>query len=515
MRNLVFVVLLILLCFLYSVNCLTIEKFVIKNIEILETSSEKVGIVNIKFNILYTGCYYLSNVKIKLEIDEGEIISENPVRIELLNPNQIISISYLVNTTVNKDHIFNIYITWDKTYTIGDKGFVEVPEKSKTIHIQSVKHISGEPKINVKITPRSFRKNSIQDVEIQFCNNGSATAYNVNIKIDVSTPVISIENTSITFNRLDVHKCKYVHLRLSISSENFVILKLQYHYITSDNKFINEFKTLKLPVFGYTDVRVIPVTLYLSCSKINVLALRIENIGNNFVKDVRFSILSLENAILLNKSTTYILEILKPNEYRVLKLSVLIPREIVGDVVITYRLSYVLPGNVMITTVDSMKIPILRKPILEIIDIALPKEVKYGSIIPISLTIVNTGTSSAYNVNATLIIEKGGYLISDKSIFYTSIKPEDTVVASYTVNITGKDVLKFRILLTYEDQYGFKYRISKELIQKITIETRSLETMHRSTFMSRNTLMISIVTVICIGFIVMTIIYIIRRKKKV
>ncbi len=492
-----------------------VVKFEIVDVKVVEPPGTSVGPATLSVRILYAGSSYLGNVKITLHLDEGDVLSENPIRAGLLSPGSVLTLTYIVNTTARKLHHVRMSVEWDREYARTPEGLYEVSEKHEVAWLESYVYVPGRPRFDISVTPRSLVRGGAQDVVVSVCNVGSDAAYSVKIHVITSLPVLNASRAYVEVPRLDASECRSLKLRVVTISPMYnqsAAFRAHVVYFDQSGSVRSEDLAVSIPTTGAAELQIVKETTYLRDSRVGEIVIRLTNVGDVDVKDVRLTVESAEGAVLLD-GVLHELNVIKSGESKIIALRTLVPRGVSDRVVLTLRLSYSLPNNVSTTMMSVLSIPVVKAPDIRVIEVSYPREVTVNSTVPMSITIANLGTSAAYGVNVTIHPVLNAEPISATTVYFTRISPDETAVAAYTLRAAGHDRMIVRARVSYSDVYGMNYSAERDIVipvvKSITRHELS-ETMEGKMSIDARALA---VVVVCIAAACLSV-YVVRARRR-
>jgi hypothetical protein len=439
------------------------------------------GISKVTITLLYTGGTYLYNTYFRLIPCPGTTIpvsvaSTNPVYIGWITPNQQVTITYLLNTTVPLNCQSTIEITWGAQYERSAMAqvptYIQVAGSGLTsMNLPLI--IYGEPSIIATTNTTYLVGNLANPINIAIENNGSGTIYNLQVSIAVQGASMVPSMSSITIGTLNPGSTYMVTAYLVPTiTGGAVTMTISYNGIDQLGNTVSGSYTESLSVVSASPSQVIvyPVNSSLSVG-VGKLTLGIRNVNPVAIYNVTLVITST-NGLALTGNTTYDMAKIGPGSTYYLEIPIAVPVTS-GSVSITYTLSYQYVNGYPESTGGSLTLNVINMPSIMVTGYTeAPSVLTVGSTASVSITFVNTGPTPAYNLNITAIPGPGLTIVSQPSTYLGTLNPQQLSAAAFSFTITRSMNTTVTFLISYTDQFGqahsVYYTVPVEIVSNAT-----------------------------------------------
>ncbi len=508
-------------------------QFQLCGISVLRTTTNSRGPVLLSICLKHTSELFLKNVQIYVYVFNGSTITPLPITYTLVYPYQELRFNVLVNTSVEKWHLVNIKVWWEKELVAKRTISGLVPGGPYSLipssqELNATIYFPGEPELDVHVLPTVLSPSSTYLMDVKICNIGSGPMYNVKVSMSFipSSAYVIVENTrNLTFSIRELGPGKCIVDRLKVTSGpslGLVELKLFVTYVDSIGNIGQILRTYPLEITYSGVVQVIPEKLYLTAGRRNSAIVDICNRYGSTIEDVRLIVKSIQGGILMNSTMIYIGNI-SAHECRPLKLVITIPKttEMIRGVSVTYELMYKIPPDILVSKYGNIGWSIIAEPRLVITQVTTaPKHPTIGESVIISVIVENLGEAPAYNINITAAPGPGLSPVSSTYSFYPKLDSYSQLPASFTLNVTKSGTLTCAIVVRYVDPYGVVHIVKKIVTIRATSLTGSglLSSLSYSTTRSENgftmmNIIPSIIVAIVAIIIVVSIVVACRRRR--
>ncbi|NPA23010.1 MAG: hypothetical protein GXO23_01750 [Crenarchaeota archaeon] len=452
-------------------------QFRLCGVTVVKTTTSKHGPVLLSICLRHVTDLFLKNVKIYVYVFGDSTITPLPITYTLVLPYQQLRFNVLVNASVNRWHLINIEVWWEEELVSKKTIYGFVPEGAfsltpSTQYLNATVYFPGEPELNVQVKPTVLSPSSTYIMDVNICNVGSGTMYNVRVSMDLvpSSTYIVVENTrnlTLSINKLEPGRCILDRLKVTSGSTlGLVELRLDATYVDAIGNIGRLVKTYPIEVTYSGSVQVIPEKLYLQAGERNSAIIDICNRYGSAIRDVKLTVRSVVGALLLNTTSIDVGNV-DAHTCKPLRLSIIVPKtpETMRGVTLSYDLSYKIPPNILVTKYGSVTWSIVAEPVLTITQITTaPKHPTVGEAVIISVIAENLGEAPAYDLNITVVPGPGLKPVSSTYSFYPRLNAYSQIPASFTLNVTKSGELRCRIVVTYVDPYGVHHKVERTVI---------------------------------------------------
>ncbi len=508
----------------------TSNQFSLESVKVIYTSPLRRGPAVLQVTLLHNDTStILEGVTVKLIVSNGRVLTPS-YYFSYVYPLQLLTLRFVVNTSVNSEHKVLLHITWNKVLhavpvpgtRLYRTGVVirDVPDEQT---IQTYVYIPGMPLITVRSSP-SLLVPGLRDEKVIFyvCNNGSGTAYSVLASFTLQSPInvaVHVVNSSnIAVPYIEPGRCVRFPLMLTVYAlstdvESRVTFVFTITYTDEMGKVSRSTSYVDIPILSSGLVKIIPTRTYVSSGTTDRLDLRVCNLLPVKIANVTLDIISARGVIVNN--TQISISELDPGTCRDVMLIVRAPRGIAAEGCgLTYLLSYGIGGGVEVVRQGSLVLSLLSMPEMKIVDIiTAPKTPKVGELVSLSVRIINTGGSSAYNVNVSLSCV-GLKPVSESYEFFGRLNPQDETIASFTLNASRPGIDTCRLSVSYTDPLGnlhVKSRVLKILVLK---ENSTLFVVPRAAMINlRSIALLAVALSVGIAVVVVVVVLIWHRRR--
>ncbi|NPA71019.1 MAG: hypothetical protein GXO26_09445 [Crenarchaeota archaeon] len=480
-RRLILITIILVLTFT-SVSYASYQ-FQLCGVSVIRTTTSKEGPVLLSICLKHTSELFLKNVQIYVYVFNGSTITPLPITYTLVYPYQELRFNVLVNTTVEKWHLVNIRVWWEKELVAKRTISGLVPGGPYSLipssqELNATIYFPGEPELDVRIVPTVLSPSSTYVMDVKICNVGSGPMYNVKISMNFipTSAYIIVENTrnlTLSIRELSAGECIIDKLKITSGpSLGLVQLKIYTTYVDSIGNIGQLVMTYPLEITYSGVVQIVPEKLYLVAGRKNNAILDICNRYGSAIENAKLIIKSIQGGILMNSTVIYVGNV-SAHECRPIKLVIIIPKtsEMIRGVSLTYELMYKIPPDILVSKYGTVGWSVIAQPRLVITQVTTaPKHPMVGESIIISIIVENLGEAPAYNVNITAIPGPGLSPVSSTYNFYPKLDSYSQLPASFTLNVTKSGTLTCTIVVKYVDPYGVTHIVRRI----ITIRATSL-----------------------------------------
>jgi hypothetical protein len=420
------------------------------------------GVSKVSITLLYTGGTYLYGTNFQLIPCPGttipiNVISTDPVYVGWITPNQQITITYLINTTVPLNCQSTLEITWNAQYQQSPRAqeitYIQVAGSGST-SMNLPLTIYGEPIITLTTNATYVISNLANPLKLIIKNNGSGPLYNAQISVSVQGATIIPSMSSISIGTLNPGS-EYVDvIYITPTGSGPISLTVTYSGIDQGGNVVSNSYMESLSVVPASPSQVI---VYPVNSSLNVgfgkLILGVRNVNPVPIYNVTLVIQST-NGLALVRNATYNIPEVGPGNTYYLEIPIVVPITS-NSAQLTYTLTYQYVNGYPESLGGSLTMGILNIPSILITGYtAAPSIVTVGSTTTVSITFTNTGATPAYNLNVTAIPGPGLTIISQPSTYLGILNPQQLSAAAFSFMATKPINTTVTFLITYTDQFG-------------------------------------------------------------
>ena len=320
--------------------------------------------------------------------------------------------------------------------------------------------------ISATLTPSMAYAGNPTRFDLAITNNSTLPISNVTITVTSSIPLInSTYPPKLVIGEMspgESHSIKLV--TVPVQGAQFTV---QYSYVQGSNYVEG---TLSLsPLVKQPQAPLVWVGNNTLGIGNNEIAITVENPSPVPISDAILTINQYSGFTLIGP-TAYELEYLGPGQSETIDIPVLVPVSS-ASAGLSYSLSYV-TGNGQSIEQGSLTFSVVSPSSIVISSIVIsPTPPGIDSPITLSLTFINTGIGSIYDVNAS--VKSDMAYISQPSTFYGEISPQTPTAGAFTFQTSKPGVHFINLTITYMDQYGHEVSVSRYIKVYVTNSTTS------------------------------------------
>ncbi len=315
--------------------------------------------------------------------------------------------------------------------------------------------------LSISLSPSAAYSGNPTSFKLSVMDNSSLILNNVTITILSSTPLInSTYPPRFTINKMMPGQVQYINLSLiPNAATQFTV---QYSYVVGNNVVSGSLSVAPL-VKQPPQLVIWASNGTLSGGDEHVVI----NIYNPSSLSIRNTVLSINQyaGLTIMGPTTYEVGSIEPNQAINISIPVLVPVTS-QSASISYSLTYEtsagpasMQGNLAFSIASPSQVVISSV-------IISPNPPGAGSPLTLSLTFINTGFNTVYNVNAS--VSSDMIPISQQSTFYGELSPQTPTAGAFTFQANKPGRYFINLTITYMDGYGKQHEVSKYITVYVT-----------------------------------------------
>ncbi|HDI74939.1 MAG TPA: hypothetical protein ENF55_03185 [Thermoprotei archaeon] len=482
MRKLWGLVLLLLILLAPRAFSQNTKVFEVGDLEWLKRPSDEGGVAVVAFRAVYLGSVKLLKVKVSFKpVDKNLIeVLSTPLEFSTWSPGEVklIKLSFRAKRIPCNTSI-SIIFSWSRESTI--QGFV--PSLSGGSERTSLKLIvRGEPSIRILVKPSRLIQGSVNTVKILLQNTGIGVASGV--KVTISFQGLSVDSTlPLVLDVGELKKGDTYEKTIRVTPVSITpVMTFLVEYINEYGELVSNTVVKQLYATSGGLLYLIPSPSTVYSGRESLVKLKIVNAGEVDLQDITVRFIP-SSTLILNTTLVKISELKASSETSV-KVLLLVPQMASGPQTVNYEIMYKTSEGTIGREAGTIVFNVLAVPELRVISFdAVPSEPKVNKPVTVSITILNTGASSANNLNISLVLPKELTALRRSSMFIGRLEPQipSSTAFSITASKPGEYFLKF--VIEYTDAYGKKYTLVKQYKIKIseekiviTVERRDFQT---------------------------------------
>jgi hypothetical protein len=469
----------------------------------------------------YEGKWSFNNLVAKLSLPEPFKTSDKSNMATIyykstVTPGSIIQLAYQIY--ISPQALKGTYLSnLNLEYFISNYGLI-----SQTIQIPL--EITGRPNIQLSLYNETLIEGR-QTALLTIKNLGDADAYNLQISRAYSSSITinNVGDTYIEHIKPGENATSTIEIYVPSGLKGKTVqINFDIRYIGPRNSIYTETKSIQALINPQdpqpkVDVKLSTGELYIG--KINKLNITISNNGYSAIRNVKMSI-STDATIKVFGSSTMYIDDLEPWQNSSIPIDVYVPLTTAATGTITISTTYYDTAR-DVSVSDTWQITMLLRGFIELTltDVAIiPASPRPNTPFSITITITNVGTSTAYAIYATPILENLPIQpFGSRSVYIGNI--DVNTPTTFTINLqllnTTLTQVKLPVVLRYMDNLRNISEKTFEITINIspTTSTTTTTTQSRGTFISILTSPLTIISIIAIIVIVSGVLIMRRRRK--
>jgi len=458
-----------------EVKCENDKVFEVGDVQWIKRPSYVGDIGVIAFKAIYIGSVRLLRVKVSFESNNKSLIEvlSLPVDISSWSPSEIkvFKVSFKAKK-IPCDTYISITFSWSREVS----AQVYVPLLSGGAKTVSLKlSVRGEPLIQIDVKPSRLIQGSLNTLKIVIANNGIGTAVNLRIRATfegltsaTSLPlVINIDKLS----RGDSLEKSIQVIPVSVAP----VIHFSIEYINEYGELISTRVSKQLYATAGSLLYLVPEPSILTTGKSFTVNIKVVNGGELNLYNLTIRLIP-SSALILNTTLLEVRE-LKAFSKVSIPLHIVVPEGASGSQAISYEVMYRTSEGSIGRELGKLVFNILSTPTLKIISFdAVPSKPKVNKTLTVSLTILNTGSSVANNLNVSISIPKGIKVIRRRSMFIGRLEPQVPSSVAFSLIPTEAGTFTLTFTIEYTDIYGRTYTMVKSYTIEVEEEKSLLIT---------------------------------------
>jgi len=462
-------ILFIIALIVIKVECEEDKVFEVGDIQWIKKPSYVGDVGIVAFKAVYIGSVRLLRVKVSFESSDKSLIEvlSLPVDLSSWSPGEVkvFRVSFKAKK-VPCDAYISVTFSWSRE--VSAQGYVPLLSGgAKTIPLKL--SIRGEPLIQLDVEPSRLIQGSLNTLKIRVINNGIGTATNLRIKaiFEGLTPVTSLPLV-ISVDKLgkgDVFE-KSVQV-IPVSSAPVVQFSIE--YINEYGELITTTVSKQLYATPGSLLYLVPEPSVLTAGKSYSVEIKVVNGGELTLYNLTIHLVPSASLIL----NTTLLEVSELEAFSkvTIPLQIIVPEGVSGAQAINYEVIYKTGEGSVGRESGTLVFNVLTAPVLKIISFdAVPSKPKVNKTLTVSLTILNTGSSIANNLNVSISVPKEIEIIRRSSMFIGRLEPQVPSSVAFSLIPTKAGTFTLTFTIKYTDIYGRAYTIMKSYTIEIERE---------------------------------------------
>jgi len=494
-----------------EVKCKNDEVFEVGDLQWIKRPSYVGDVGVISFKAIYIGSVRLLRVKVTFESRNKSLIEvlSLPAEISSWSPGEIkeFKISFKAKK-IPCDTYVGITFSWSRE--VSAQGYVPLLSGgAKTVSLKL--SIRGEPLIQIDIRPSRLIQGTLNTLKIVVVNNGIGSAMNLRIRATFEglTSVTSLPLV-IYIDRLS--KGDLFEKSIQVIPVSAVpVIHFNMEYIDEYGELVSTGVTKQLYATAGSLLYLVPEPSTLISGKSFTVNIKVVNGGE--LNLYNLTIRLIPSSVLILNTTLLEIRELKALSKASIPLHIIVPEGVSGPQVISYEIMYRTSEGSIGREPGELVFNVLSKPVLKIISFdAVPGNPKVNKTLTVSLTILNTGSSVANNLNVSISTPKGIKVIRRSSMFIGRLEPQVPSSAAFSLLPSEAGTFTLTFTIEYTDIYGKVYIVEKSYTIEVEEEKGSLITAESSAI--KNMFYIALAALVAVIAIVILLIkkYGVRRK---
>ncbi len=471
--------------------------------------SRGLGLAKLTVRIAYYGNDTLSNIDIQFYSKNISVIGDDIVKIGIWQPGEIVTVEYVLNISKVPLNI-DAWIIIRYYYKISRKSYgYDIKNVSGVKKLSITLKYYGSSSITIKNNQSYLYYNRQNNLTLLLINNGSSSIYDIyaKISIDGASIIGGKYPLNIYFKSLSPGETFLINLTL-LPFSNIVKISIHLDYINIDGGKGAEERIITIPAYNVKHIKAVFNPNIIKAGKSRSVEFIIYNTADI---DVNNAMLILKSGQIIVSPSFISIKNIPANSYRKIRLNITVPATLTTTQYIQYELTYQTESGTTITYTDTATLYIISSPEIIVTSIeVVPSNPKENDNIILSISLLNSGTSSVKNLNVSINLPEKLIPLRKTYLFMGQLQPQSPISIPFSFTASQKGIYIVTINITYTDVYGFSHKFSK----KYTISVGEKLTENKVEI-SYNNYIQKLIFIIS-GFIVVIIflfLFIWRRKK--
>lgn len=325
--------------------------------------------------------------------------------------------------------------------------------------------LKGRVSIDIKPDTYTLKPGQVNTINITLENTGTGRASKLSLTFTSQSQIALLNQTIFELSYLEPNTASSVQLHVyvpsSLSSSPVTILAT----LSYVDEYLNH-RTLTRQVSMYVlrpDLAMFSITPSveeLSAGSMNNLQLIVRNNGLTPIYDMSLAVNVQPGIGLMGSDGKWVIGMLKPQEFKVLNLTVYVPPyQAASTVQFTFTVSYYDSSSILKT--ETRVLSFIINPSSQISPIAVqasPPEISSGTVNNVSILFLNKGSYEVKDLRVTVSIPlaQAVLLNSDGTWSIGSINPDELkeITLSIYPQLTATTSVQVTLSIAYYDEYG-------------------------------------------------------------
>lgn len=414
-----------------------------------------IGVV--KIGVVYLGEKQVLGASIKLmpRTEYVKVISEEK-RVSLWRPGEIKFFDFTLEVLkIPLEFEAKVIVEWEKEAETGVRG-LEIISVKRHLEEFVIFNVIPEALVEINIKPSRLILNNINKINIIIHNNSSDHLRS--LRIILLPQGLTFLDTPVPFTifieRMGPREKRNYSL-LVVPTNPMPVTSFKVSYITSDGSLVTRdfSKSLYACTSGIIKAVFNPSTVIAGAEQ--EIFLEVVNNGDLEIKEAVLTIIpSPGSQILINN---YLIKIgdIKPLEVIRKPLRVIVPLTTVSSQVFNYEITYRTTNDIVEVTKGALSLNILAFPEVKVSSIDMvPSTPLLNTTLTISVGLFNTGSTSANNLNVSIVTPPDIEVIRRSYVFLGTLAPQSPVSVAFSIIPHSTGSHNITVNITYTDLYG-------------------------------------------------------------
>ena len=398
--------------------------------------------LELRVTLMLTSSLPISRIRATLELPEGftgpmDTPYSNATFPSTVNPNTEFTLKFKVNIgddvsigLYNATLKLNYYLVYGKWLEEGEEIALNIPIK-----------VLGRPEIKVTLSPKKLTPATMNNVTLVIKNEGTGEAKDLSVALLLQNMIIVNNESTYHFELLKPSEEKEIHLQMYVNhnvQEKIISIPIIVTYISPYGVVRTEQYTIDTIVTSLPkrDFELGANTTNVKEREDNHIKLQLKYIGVTRIYNVTIST-SVNNGIIIREKTpTYILSKLNPDEVVDIPLTVYVFQN-TKTLTINVYIKYHDEIGIEYTATTNLVLKVVREVESEgsIMVYANTSELMEGEINNIQLIIINTYKYTIYDVILSTSVSQSFTILGNRTFYIESLNQNEKAVINLKVNV--------------------------------------------------------------------------------
>lgn len=331
-----------------------------------------------------------------------------------------------------------------------------------------------EPRLAISVSPSSLSVGAVNNLTLSVANTGflPLEALKVSVSASGATLIGSTNPLEVELGSLSTGEARAIQFSLlPLSSAANLMVKLS--FIDSkgsygENTFSLVLSTGSVAILVSLDPQVI------STASSSLASIVIRNLGGETVSDAKLYLAAQAGSSVTVEPSVLTVGNVKPGEEVRVPVTVKVPYGERGARVIPFTLVYRGSDGGLKVYKDSLNFVSVEQTTVEITSIEVaPSEPTAGSLVTISATLMNLGSSPIYGANVSITLPPGITPIRSSYYFIGQLNPYTPTAVPFSARVEQPGEYQVKVAVDFKGYYG--EQLSTSRVINFTVKTRANE----------------------------------------